>query len=166
MEWCCWIARASGGTEGLRRDETATVATVVCAPDAAGAEFLGGADGCNVRGTGCSCTALWLKSLSFFVSFLLCFLAIVHARRWWREKNRGLWSMGADAPTRFIHRSCDRVDPEPPTVQYLMGSAAPHLTVAPSSSTTTMPQCHRCKEALPADARKIGQHRRRCKKAT
>ena len=143
VEWCCWIARASGGTEGLRRDETATVATVVCAPDAAGAEFLGGADGCNVRGTGCSCTALWLKSLSFFVSFLLCFLAIVHARRWWREKNRGLWSMGADAPTRFIHRSCDRVDPEPPTVQYLMGSAAPHLTVAPSSSTTTMPQCHR-----------------------
>ena len=66
----------------------------------------------------------------------------------------------------FIHRSCDRVDPEPPTVQYLMGSAAPHLTVAPSSSTTTMPQCHRCKEALPADARKIGQHRRCCKKAT
>ena len=29
-----------------------------------------------------------------------------------------------------------------------------------------MPQCHRCKEALPADARKIGQHRRHCKKAT
>ena len=74
--------------------------------------------------------------------------------------------MGADAPTRFIYRSCDRVDPEPPTVQYLMGSSAPHLTAVCLSSTTTMPQCHQCKEALPVDARKIGQHRWHCKKAT
>ena len=55
-ESCC----GSGGTEGLRRGEAATVAVVVCVADVVGAGVLAGADGCTVRGTDCSWTALRL----------------------------------------------------------------------------------------------------------
>ena len=53
--FCGWVARASGGTEGLRRGEAATVAGVVCVTDVVGAGVLAaGADAFTVRGTGFS----------------------------------------------------------------------------------------------------------------
>ena len=97
---CCWVARASGGTEALRRGEAATVAVVVCVADVMGAEFLPGADACTVCGTECSWTDPRLKSL--LVCVLLAIFVVLRVRTSvGGEEKRSLWSTGADL--RFIY---------------------------------------------------------------
>ena len=119
---------------GEVRRLVATVATVVCVADVVGADALMAAPCVGLIAAGlhlaCSPSGICLPSLSSSCCFPPSCARVGGGGK------RGEDFGARRALTRFIHRSPDRVDPEPPTVQYLMGSAAPHLTVAPSSSTT------------------------------